>query len=70
MVNQLYVCGSKAHNQKDQVVYANLTSLGRHKNVPGVGNGISKRPCDLEDNSTTVWVENGNQKIFLFNIYF
>ena len=62
MVNQLYVCGTNAHNPKDQVVYANLTSLGRHKYVPGVGNGIAKCPCDPEDNSTAVWVENGNQK--------
>lgn len=58
--DRLYVCGTNAHNPRDQVVYANLTSLGRHEYVPGVGNGIAKCPFDPEDNSTAVWVENGN----------
>ena len=51
---RLYVCGTNAHNPRDQVVYANLTSLGRHEYVPGIGNGIAKCPFDPEDNSTTV----------------
>ena len=42
------------------MVYANLTNLGRHEYVAGVGNGIAKCPFDPEDNSTAVWVENGN----------
>lgn len=58
--DRLYVCGTNAHNPRDQVVYANLTSLGRHEYVPGVGNGIAKCPFDPEDNSTAVWVESGN----------
>jgi len=57
---RLYVCGTNAHNPKDLVIYANLTSLGRHEYVPGIGNGIAKCPFDPEDNSTAVWVENGN----------
>jgi len=57
---RLYVCGTNAHNPRDQVVYANLTSLGRHEYVPGIGNGIAKCPFDPEDNSTAVWVESGN----------
>merc|ERR1712038_883560 len=57
---RLYVCGTNAHNPRDQVVYANLTSLGRHEYVPDIGNGIAKCPFDPEDNSTAVWVETGN----------
>jgi len=58
--DRLYICGTNAHNPRDQVVYANLTNLGRHEYVAGVGNGIAKCPFDPEDNSTAVWVENGN----------
>jgi len=58
--DRLYVCGTNAHNPRDQVVYANLTNLGRHEYVAGIGNGIAKCPFDPEDNSTAVWVENGN----------
>jgi len=58
--DQLYVCGTNAHQPRDQVIYSNLTSLGRHEFRPGVGNGIAKCPFDPEDNSTAVWVENGN----------
>ena len=43
-----------------KVVYANLTKLGRHEFYPGIGNGVAKCPFDPEDNSTAVWVENGN----------
>ena len=57
---RLYVCGTNGHNPRDVVVYANLTNLGRHEYVAGVGNGIAKCPFDPEDNSTAVWVENGN----------
>lgn len=57
---RLYICGTNAHNPKDQVVHANLTKLDRHEYVPGVGNGIAKCPFDPEDNSTAVWVESGN----------
>lgn len=52
------------------MVYANLTNLGRHEYVAGVGNGIAKCPFDPEDNSTAVWVENGNpgemNELFMF----
>lgn len=58
--DRLYVCGTNAHNPADLLVYANLTTLGRHEYVPGVGNGIAKCPFDPEDNSTAIWVENGN----------
>lgn len=58
--DRLYVCGTNAHNPADLMVYANLTNLGRHEYVPGIGNGIAKCPFDPEDNSTAVWVENGN----------
>jgi len=58
--DKIYICGTNAHNPRDQVVYANLTNLGRHEYVPGVGNGIAKCPFDPEDNSTAIWVENGN----------
>ena len=44
----------------DMLIYANLTGLGRHEMVPGIGNGIAKCPFDPEDNSTAVWVEQGN----------
>jgi len=58
--DRLYVCGTNAHNPADLLVYANLTNLGRHEYVPGIGNGIAKCPFDPEDNSTAIWVESGN----------
>ncbi|XP_043240676.1 semaphorin-2A-like [Amphibalanus amphitrite] len=58
--SRLYVCGTNAHNPKDLVIYANLTSLPRTEFVAGVGNGIAKCPFDPDDNSTAVWVEHGN----------
>ncbi|KAF0311627.1 Semaphorin-2A [Amphibalanus amphitrite] len=58
--SRLYVCGTNAHNPKDLVIYANLTSLTRTEFVAGVGNGIAKCPFDPDDNSTAVWVEHGN----------
>lgn len=58
--DRLYVCGTNAHNPADMLIYSNLTNLGRHEYVPGVGSGIAKCPFDPEDNSTAVWVENGN----------
>jgi len=58
--DRLYVCGTNAHNPMDMLIYANLTGLGRHERVPGIGNGIAKCPFDPEDNSTAVWVEHGN----------
>jgi len=39
---------------------ANLTHLPRSQYVPGVGLGIGKCPYDPADNSTAVYVENGN----------
>lgn len=39
---------------------ANLTHLPRHEYVPGIGMGIAKCPYDPADNSTAVWVEQGN----------
>jgi hypothetical protein len=56
---KLYVCGTNAHNPADLVVFANLTNPGT-QHMPGVGSGIGKCPFDPEDNSTAIWVENGN----------
>jgi len=39
---------------------ANLTHLPRSQYVPGIGLGIGKCPYDPADNSTAVYVENGN----------
>ena len=58
--SRVYICGTNAHSPKDFVVYANLTHLARHEFFPGVGDGIAKCPFDPEDNSTAVWVEEGN----------
>ncbi|XP_023340558.1 semaphorin-2A [Eurytemora carolleeae] len=55
----LYVCGTNAHNPADLVVFANLTNPGS-QHIPGIGSGIGKCPFDPEDNSTAIWVENGN----------
>lgn len=38
----------------------NLTHLPRHEYVPGVGLGVAKCPYDPADNSTAVWVTQGN----------
>ncbi len=57
---RLYVCGTNAHSPRDLVVHANLTRLARHEFYPGVGDGIAKCPFDPEDNSTALWVEDGN----------
>ncbi|CAH1635193.1 unnamed protein product [Spodoptera littoralis] len=57
---RLYVCGTNAHSPKDWVVYLNLTHLPRHEYVPGVGLGVAKCPYDPADNSTAVWVTDGN----------
>ena len=45
---------------QDLVINANLTNLGRHEYIPGIGSGIAKCPFDPEDNSTAIWVEAGN----------
>ncbi len=58
--NRLYICGTNAHSPKDFVIYNNLTHLARHEFYAGVGNGIAKCPFDPEDNSTAIWVKNGN----------
>ncbi|XP_017961468.1 semaphorin-2A isoform X1 [Drosophila navojoa] len=58
--HRLYVCGTNAHNPKDYVINANLTHLPRSQYVPGIGLGIGKCPYDPADNSTAVYVENGN----------
>ena len=57
---RVYVCGTNGHSPKDQVIYSNLTKLARHEFYPGIGDGIAKCPFDPEDNSTAIWVENGN----------
>ncbi|KAL4708790.1 hypothetical protein ACJJTC_011754 [Scirpophaga incertulas] len=57
---RLYICGTNAHSPKDWVVYLNLTHLPRHEYIPGVGLGVAKCPYDPADNSTAVWVTNGN----------
>lgn len=38
----------------------NLTHLPRSEYVPGIGLGIAKCPYDPLDNSTAIYVENGN----------
>lgn len=43
-----------------QTRQANLTHLPRSQYVPGIGLGIGKCPYDPADNSTAVYVENGN----------
>ncbi|CAG0890637.1 unnamed protein product [Darwinula stevensoni] len=58
--DRLYICGTNAHQPKDLVIYSNLTHLARQEYVPGVGDGIAKCPFDPNDNSTAVWVEEGN----------
>lgn len=58
--DRLYICGTNAHNPQDLVINANLTNLGRHEYIPGIGSGIAKCPFDPEDNSTAIWVEAGN----------
>ncbi|KAI8128399.1 Semaphorin-2A [Lucilia cuprina] len=55
--NRLYVCGTNAHNPKD---YSNLTHLPRSEYVMGIGLGIAKCPYDPLDNSTAIYVEEGN----------
>uniref|UniRef100_A0A182Q641 Sema domain-containing protein n=1 Tax=Anopheles farauti TaxID=69004 RepID=A0A182Q641_9DIPT len=58
--NRLYICGTNAHNPKDLVIYSNLTHLSRSEFVPGIGLGIAKCPYDPYDNSTAIYVEQGN----------
>ncbi|XP_040568273.1 semaphorin-2A [Lepeophtheirus salmonis] len=58
--DRIYVCGSNAHHPLDEVLYANLTRLGRHEFYPGIGDGIAKCPYDPDDNSTAIWVTSGN----------
>uniref|UniRef100_A0A182VKL0 Sema domain-containing protein n=1 Tax=Anopheles merus TaxID=30066 RepID=A0A182VKL0_ANOME len=58
--NRLYICGTNAHNPKDLVIYSNLTHLPRSEYVPGIGLGIAKCPYDPYDNSTAIYVEQGN----------
>ncbi|CAD7014434.1 unnamed protein product [Ceratitis capitata] len=58
--DRLYVCGTHAHNPKDYVIYSNLTHLPRSEYVIGVGSGIAKCPYDPLDNSTAIYVEEGN----------
>lgn len=41
-------------------IQLNLTHLPRHEYVPGVGLGVAKCPYDPADNSTAVWVTDGN----------
>ncbi|KAH9506312.1 Semaphorin-2A [Dermatophagoides farinae] len=56
--DRFYVCGTNAHNPKDWIINSNLTVS--NEPLPGIGSGIAKCPFDPEDNSTAIWVENGN----------
>ncbi|XP_075679801.1 semaphorin 2a isoform X2 [Dermatophagoides pteronyssinus] len=56
--DRFYVCGTNAHNPKDWIINSNLTIS--NEPLPGIGSGIAKCPFDPEDNSTAIWVENGN----------
>ncbi|KAL1488366.1 hypothetical protein ABEB36_014843 [Hypothenemus hampei] len=58
--DRLYICGTNAHNPKDWVINANLTHLSRNVFIHGIGMGAAKCPYDPTDNSTAVWIENGN----------
>ncbi|XP_065078888.1 semaphorin-2A isoform X1 [Ochlerotatus camptorhynchus] len=58
--NRLYICGTNAHNPKDVVIYSNLTHISRSEFVPGIGLGIAKCPYDPLDNSTAIYVHQGN----------
>ncbi|QQP35646.1 Semaphorin2Alike, partial [Caligus rogercresseyi] len=53
---RIYICGTNAHHPLDEVLYANLTRLGRHEFYPGIGDGIAKCPFDPDDNSTAIWL--------------
>ncbi|XP_050076177.1 semaphorin-2A-like [Anopheles maculipalpis] len=57
---RLYVCGTNAHSPKDVVIFRNLTHLPRSEYVPGVGLGVAKCPYDPIDNSTAIYVHEGN----------
>ncbi|KAJ1522229.1 hypothetical protein ONE63_002537 [Megalurothrips usitatus] len=57
---RLYVCGTNAHSPRDWVINWNLTHLNRQQFVPGVGQGAAKCPYDPADNSTALWVRDGN----------
>lgn len=42
------------------LLQSNLTHISRSEYVPGIGLGIAKCPYDPLDNSTAIYVENGN----------
>ena len=56
--NRLYICGTNAYSPKDWIIYTNLTHLSQNEYVPGTG--IGKCPYDPADNSTAIWIQNGN----------
>ncbi|OQV16107.1 Semaphorin-2A [Hypsibius exemplaris] len=56
----LYICGTNAFRPKDWIVHAGNLSEVQGYSFPGIGDGIAKCPFDPDDNSTAVWVENGN----------
>lgn len=59
--NKLYVCGTNAHAPKDLVLRTDLSSVHPSDYPPGIsGNGIAKCPFDPDDNSTAIWVNDGN----------
>lgn len=50
-------------DNKDSFLFllqANLTHLPRSAYVPGIGSGMGKCPYDPLDNSTAIYVEEGN----------
>ena len=56
--NRLYICGTNAYSPKDWMIYTNLTHVSLNEYVPGTS--IGKCPYDPSDNSTAIWVNNGN----------
>ena len=56
--NRLYICGTNAYSPKDWMIYTNLTHVSLNEYVPEIG--IGKCPYDPTDNSTAIWVKNGN----------
>ena len=54
-------CSSSSHSVSlSPLLQANLTHLPRSAYVPGIGSGMGKCPYDPLDNSTAIYVEEGN----------
>lgn len=56
----LYVCGTNAYNPRDYLVFANNMSVSSDQVLGVGGSAQAECPFDPEDNSTAIWVNNGN----------